>query len=45
MKHILAALILALIMSVTHAARPEDKPKTKRCRDVSALHGPSVLVR
>ena len=45
MKHILAALILALIMSVTQSARPEKKPPTKRCHDISALHGASVFVR
>ena len=45
MKHIVVALILALIMSLTHAAKPEVKAKTKRCREMSALHGASLFIR
>lgn len=45
MKHIVAALILALIMNLTHAARLEAPRQTKRCHDISALHGASVFVR
>ena len=47
MKHIVAALILSLIMSLTHATRPEAKAKahTKRCHDITALQGASIFIR
>ncbi|MDQ6799709.1 MAG: hypothetical protein M3041_02625 [Acidobacteriota bacterium] len=45
MKHIVAALILALVMHLTQAARLEAPRQARRCHDVSALHGASVFVR
>ena len=45
MKHIVAALILSLIMSLTQSARPEKKPHAKRCHDISTLQGASIFIR
>ena len=45
MKHIVAALILALIVNFTQATRPQAPRRTKRCHDISLLHGASVFVR
>jgi hypothetical protein len=45
MKHIVAALILALIVNLTHATRPQAPKRTQRCQDISLLHGASVFVR